>query len=118
MLNLVMNVKRKRIEDLLYSGSDAMAELVELYNRNTYGPHVETFGSLEEAKTRTILAITGRYFPETQVFEHIGKIARARMVFEETKGYPRNEVIDECARRGINRATASTQYSLWKNGKK
>lgn len=46
-----------------------------------------------------------------------GPVARARKVFEEMQGAQRKDVIDACAKLGIKRSTASTQYQAWKKAK-
>ena len=46
-----------------------------------------------------------------------GPVARARMVFESMVGAPRKDVIEACAKLGIKRSTASTQYQAWKKAR-
>lgn len=46
-----------------------------------------------------------------------GPVARARMVFETMAGAPRKDVIDACAKLGIKRSTAQTQYQAWKKAR-
>jgi hypothetical protein len=44
----------------------------------------------------------------------IGKVAHARIIFEDLKGLPRKEVLSACTGAGININTAKTQYHRWK----
>jgi hypothetical protein len=46
-----------------------------------------------------------------------GPVAKARVIFEKMWGAPRKDVIEECARQGIKRSTASTQYQHFKKAK-
>lgn len=46
-----------------------------------------------------------------------GPVARARKVFDAMAGHPRKEVIDACAKVGIKRSTAQTQYQAWKKAR-
>jgi hypothetical protein len=46
-----------------------------------------------------------------------GPVGKAREVFVAMWGSPRKDIIEECARRGIKRSTASTQYQHFKKAK-
>ena len=41
-------------------------------------------------------------------------VATARRIFERMADRPRHEVIEACAKAGVKRSTAATQYQLWK----
>lgn len=46
-----------------------------------------------------------------------GPLARARVIFEEMWGSPRKDIIEACAKAGIKRSTAATQYQAFKKMK-
>lgn len=46
-----------------------------------------------------------------------GPVARARRIFESMPGAPRKDILDACAKVGIKRSTASTQFQAWKKAK-
>lgn len=116
MLYAAINVKSKRVEDLMVSGPmpEAMRELVELHNRYSEAK-VTSFASLDEARSKTLAVISARYFPEVNTSAgELGPVARARLVFQEYEGRPRREIIEACAKLGIKRSTTATQYQRWK----
>lgn len=43
-----------------------------------------------------------------------GPVAVARRIFQEMEGKPRREIIEACAKAGVKRSTAATQYQRWK----
>lgn len=49
-----------------------------------------------------------------QNVEDVGKVARARIIFEDMKGQPRKAILEACEKDGINPNTAKTQYYKWK----
>lgn len=93
-----------------------LKELTELYAQLT--GRLESFASLEVAKKAVLDELGKRYFGEEPKAEELkgpGPIATARRIIQELAGHPRREVIEACAKAGIKRSTAGTQYQRWRS---
>jgi hypothetical protein len=70
-----------------------------------------------DAMVKEIAQSALKHTAETHNVDSIGKVAHARIIFEDMKGLPRKEVLSACTGAGINVNTAKTQYHRWKNEK-
>lgn len=52
--------------------------------------------------------------PEVKSGQGMGPVAICRRVFEELWGAPRKDIIEACARLGVKRSTAQTQFQRYK----
>lgn len=97
---------------------DALKELRASYKELT-GTRA-AFRDLDEARKQLAAALASTlpkgYKADGDAPATEGPVARARRIFAVMQGKPRQEIIEECVKAGINRNTASTQLSLWVHG--
>lgn len=128
MIYAMIDLTSDRVVDLLpISGDPKLAgskqrelftkELADIYAKLT-GDTDRHFKDLAEAKEAVIQEVTKDYFADHEEDDHPerpGPVAIARRICEELSGHPRRDIIEECARQGVKRSTAATQYQKWKS---
>jgi hypothetical protein len=128
MIYAMIDLTSGRVVDLFpISGDQKLAcsrrlevfkkELADIYAKLT-GDTDHQFKDLNEAKEAVIQEITKSYFADREDDEHPdspGPVAIARRICDELAGHPRRDIIEACARAGVKRSTAATQYQKWKS---
>lgn len=127
MIYAMIDLTSDRVVDLLpISGDPKLAgskqrelftkELADIYAKLT-GDTDRQFKDLSEAKEAVIQEVTKDYFADQEDDEHAteGPVAIARRICDELAGHPRRDIIEACARAGVKRSTAATQYQKWKS---
>lgn len=127
MIYAMIDLTSDRVVDLLpISGDPKLAgskqrelftkELADIYAKLT-GDTDRQFKDLSEAKEAVIQEVTKDYFADREDDEHAteGPVAIARRICDELAGHPRRDIIEACARAGVKRSTAATQYQKWKS---
>lgn len=129
MLYAMIDLSHKRVIEVLPLGEEeakeASAGVTALYIQELTELHTqltgkkESFKTLEAAKRAVLGQLGKRYFGETaaspakRVPKDSGPVATARGIIQELAGHPRRDIIEACAKAGVKRSTAGTQYQRW-----
>lgn len=128
MIYAMIDLTSDRVVDLLpISGDPKLTgskqrelftkELTDIYAKLT-GDTKRQFKDLHEAKEAVIQEVTKDYFTDREDDKRPkspGPVAIARRICDELAGHPRRDIIEACARAGVKRSTAATQYQKWKS---
>lgn len=117
MLYAMIDLSHHRIVEVLPVGEQEAKEAAKgassLYLKELTELYAQLTGRLE-----TFASLGKRYFGEEPKAEELkgpGPIATARRIIQELAGHPRREVIEACAKAGVKRSTAGTQYQRWRS---